>query len=340
MIRNGVAAPYRRFNRRQRDAADNAALVAAANVADAANLWVAAHLFNRDPITLATVALSETSNLGVVLMAISPYTMHPVHAAMAAATLDEYFPGRVQLCFGVGAPGGLKAAGIAAERPIETLRETLDVTRELLSGEAVKYNGHRYSKSGRLATSAHPLPLWLAASGPQMLELAGERADGLVISAATSPAFIRSCLDTVRRGEGKEHGSIRKAALVMCSVDTRLVALTTACGGGSPTFYGTPISPVIWNWPNGLDQNAFAAAFAAKDRLRADELMTDDIVMRHRLAAAEQARAMLETYRTAGLDEIVALWRPVGRAVTTGAGHDSAAGHADTEIIPFSSGLI
>lgn len=283
------------------------ALVAAADVAGAANLWVAAHLFNRDPITLATVALSETSNLGIVLMAISPYTMHPVHAAMAAATLDEFFHGRVQLCFGVGAPGGLKAAGIAAERPIETLRETLDVTRELLSGEAVKYNGRRYRISGRLATSAHPLPLWLAASGPQMLELAGERADGVVISAATSPAFIRSCLDTVRRGEGREHRSIRKAALVVCSVDTEARrAHDRVRRSLAYVLRGAHHARNLELAGSRLDQNALAAAFAAEDWVRADELMTDDIVMRHSASGTpEQARAMLETYRSAGLDEIV-----------------------------------
>ncbi|HZB92714.1 MAG TPA: LLM class flavin-dependent oxidoreductase [Stellaceae bacterium] len=47
----------------------------------------------------------------------SPYAVHPVYAAMAAATLDEYFPGRVQLCFGVGAPRDLEAAGIEAPQP-------------------------------------------------------------------------------------------------------------------------------------------------------------------------------------------------------------------------------
>jgi len=65
-------------------------------------LWIACHLFRRDPITLAAMALSVTERSRVALMALSPYSIHPVLATMAAATLDEYFPGRVRLCFGVG----------------------------------------------------------------------------------------------------------------------------------------------------------------------------------------------------------------------------------------------
>ena len=192
------------------------ALAETADAAGAANLWLACHLFNREPIACAAAVLSASRSLGAVLMAMSPYTVHPVYAAMAAATLDELFPGRVQLCFGVGAPAALEAVGVAAEHPVETLRESIEVARELLSGEPVKFAGTRHRISGRLAMGAHRLPVWLAASGPRMLELAGEKADGVVISAGTSPAFIGWCLNIVRRGEERGGRAVRKAALVVC----------------------------------------------------------------------------------------------------------------------------
>ena len=198
------------------------AIVELADAAGATNLWIASHLFHREPIACAAATLAASRNIGVVLMAMSPYTVHPIYATMAAATLDEYFPGRVQLCFGVGAPRDLEAAGIAAEHPLQTLRETLEVARSLLllAGETINFSGQRYKISGRrLAMGARPVPLWLAASGPRMLELAGEKADGVVISAGTSPAFIRWSLDHVRRGEERAGRSIKKAALVFCSVD-------------------------------------------------------------------------------------------------------------------------
>ena len=58
----------------------------------------------------------------IALMAMSPYSAHPVFIAMAAATLDEMYPGRVILCLGAGAPADLKAAGIEATKPLVTHR--------------------------------------------------------------------------------------------------------------------------------------------------------------------------------------------------------------------------
>jgi 5,10-methylenetetrahydromethanopterin reductase len=112
--------------------------VAAGENGGAAAIWIANHLFQRDPITLAAMALAQTKRIRVTLMAMSPLTVHPVQAAMAAATLDEFFPGRVTLCLGVGAPADLKSIGIAAERPLRIMREALEMARALLAGETVQ----------------------------------------------------------------------------------------------------------------------------------------------------------------------------------------------------------
>jgi 5,10-methylenetetrahydromethanopterin reductase len=284
------------------------ALVEASEAAGAANLWLAAHLFSREPIASAAAALAASRTLRIVLMAISPYTVHPVYAAMAAATLDELFPGRVQLCFGTGAPAALQAAGVAAERPVETLREALEVARLLLSGESVRFAGERYSIAGRLAMGPHRLPLWLAASRPRMLELAGEKADGVVISAGTSPAFIAWCLQLVRRGEERGGRAVSKAALVVCSVDADARrAHNRVRRRLASILRGAHHARNLELAGSRLDQMALAEAFARENWPRVDELMTDDLVVRHCASGTpDQARGMLEAYRDAGLDEIVA----------------------------------
>jgi len=284
------------------------ALVETADAAGAANLWIAAHLFNREPIASAAAALAASCNIGVVLMAISPYTVHPVYAAMAAATLDELFPGRVQLCFGVGAPGGLEAAGVIAERPIETLREAIEVARLLLSGEPVNFAGHRYRIKGRLAMGSHRLPLWLAGSGPRMLELAGEKADGVVVSAGASPAFIAWCLQSVRRGEERAGRAVKKAALVICSVDDDAHRAHDAVRRRlAYVLRGAHHARNLQLAGTRLDQVALAEAFTQENWPRVDALMSDDVVVGHGASGTPaQARARLEAYRDAGLDEIVA----------------------------------
>ncbi len=251
--------------------------------------------------------LGASRNIGVVLMAMSPYTVHPLYATMAAATLDELFPGRVQLCFGVGGPRALEAVGLTAEHPVQTLREALEASRLLLSGQAVHFSGRRLQISGRLAMGEHPLPLWLAASGPQMLELAGESADGVVLSAGTSPAFVRWCLDLVRRGEQRSGRTIRKAALVACSVDAD--ARTAHNRVRRRLAYILRSQHHARNLQmagSSLDQIALAKAFGEEDWARVNELMDDDVVTRHAASGTpDQALAMLSEYRTAGLDEVV-----------------------------------
>src|ERR1700759_445080 len=120
-----------------------------ADEGDASTVWLASHLFQREPIATAALALAHTKNLSIALMAMSPYSVHPLYATMAAATLDEHFPGRVKLCFGVGAPRDLEAAGLGAEHPIGTLREAIALSRALLSGEIVTMQGERFKVSGR-----------------------------------------------------------------------------------------------------------------------------------------------------------------------------------------------
>ena len=61
-------------------------LAQAADQAGVGTLWVASHLFQREPIASAAMVLARTVHLSIGLMAISPFVMHPVHATMAAAT--------------------------------------------------------------------------------------------------------------------------------------------------------------------------------------------------------------------------------------------------------------
>src|SRR5437016_3519333 len=129
----------------------------AAERAGADSVWVSSHLFLRDPFASAATILAATTRVRVALMAVSPHVVHPVHIAMAAATLDEVAPGRVVLCVGTGAPNDLADAGVVPQRPLATLRETVELVRLLLTGEPVTYKGEVFRVQGRrLAPSGTP----------------------------------------------------------------------------------------------------------------------------------------------------------------------------------------
>lgn len=280
--------------------------VAVADRAGASRIWIANHLFLRDPISLAGVALGASRALRVNLMAMSPFTIHPVQLAMAAATLDEFYPGRVGLCLGSGAPADLVSVGIDSARPLGPLREALRLVRALLSGETVTFEGKSYRVAARqLVHGAHAVPLTVAASGPKMLEMAGAEADAVLISAGTSVEFVRWSLDHVARGANGR--PVRRVGLAYASVDDdpgrahdrlrRILAIT---------LRGAHHRQNLELADNRLDQDRLRAAVAANDWHAATALITDRIVEAHAASGTPaQLAARLRAYADAGLDEIV-----------------------------------
>jgi 5,10-methylenetetrahydromethanopterin reductase len=282
------------------------AKVRAGEAGGAARMWVANHLFQRDPVTLAALALGASSRLPVSLMAMSPYSIHPVQAAMAAATLDEAYPGRVTLCFGVGAPADLDSVAIVASRPLKPMREAVEIARALLAGETVRYEGGTFKVRNRaLANGARKVPIVLAASGPQMLELAGAIADGVLISAGTSVEFVRWCLDHVQRGAGGR--KLRACGLVYSAVDAereaayaRLRRMLAILLRGAHHAMNLELAGTV------LDQAALRQAAARDDWAAAEALITPEVLARHAVCGTPaEVRARIAAYHAAGLDEVV-----------------------------------
>lgn len=293
------------FEGRER-AGEVADLARTAEAGGAGTIWAANHLFQRDPVVQSFAALAATSRLRTALMAVSPYVVHPVQIAMAAATLDEHFPGRAVLSVGAGAPGDLDAAGVERTAPLATLRETMAVTRALLAGETVAHEGERLRVAGRaLENGPRAVPIVLAATGPKMLRLAGAEADGVLLSAATSVEFVRWCL-----GEADEGGKgrrIRHVGLVFASVDEdervaydrlrRLLAFILRGAHHRPNLEMAGVS---------LDQEAVYAAVGRGDWDAAAALVSDEVVARHTVSGTpDQVRARIAEYRAAGLDDVV-----------------------------------
>jgi len=286
--------------------ADIPAQARAAEQGGASTLWIACHLYLRDPITTAALALGATQRIKIALMAMSPFSIHPVFIAMAAATLEEMYPGRVILCLGAGAPADLKAAGIDSPRPLKTIGEAVKVCRSLLAGEMTDVQGEVFRVSGRrLANGGRNVPIVLAASRPNMLKAAGRETDGVLISAATSPPFVKACIEQAATGVAGR--SFRKYGIVY----TRLGATEKA--GIDPIR--RPIGFVLRGAHHAenirlsgatLDQAALAEAYAAENWNEVDRLVSDDVVRRHAACGTPaQVKARLDEYRAFGLDEVV-----------------------------------
>jgi 5,10-methylenetetrahydromethanopterin reductase len=278
-----------------------AAQAKAAEEGGASTLWIACHLFLRDPVTTATHALASTRRIRIALMAMSPYSTHPVYIAMAAASLAELHPGRVILCLGAGAPADLKAAGVESPRPLVTISEAVKICRSLFAGEMADFHGKVFNVSGRrLINAPCDVPIVIAASRPNMLQLAGRETDGVLISAATSPPFVKACLD--QADAGKPPKPIRKA----CIVYTRVGSIDSTRRPIGFVLRGAHHAENIRLGGAKLDQSALAAAYASENWAEVDRLVSDDVVRRHAACGTPaEVRDKLAEYRAIGLDEVI-----------------------------------
>lgn len=143
----------------------------------------AGQLFDHDALLLLALAAQATRRIELGSWVLPVQPRHPVVLAQQALTLQAASRGRLLLGLGVGhAEVVERRLGLSSEKPVACMREYLEVLRPLLARERVEHVGARLRLALRLdGPEAPPPPLFVAALGPQMLRLAGRRADGVAI---------------------------------------------------------------------------------------------------------------------------------------------------------------
>jgi 5,10-methylenetetrahydromethanopterin reductase len=141
-----------------------------------------------------------------------------------AATLDELAGSRFVLGIGPGSPTVLARHGIAFDRPLARLCETVGVVRRLVRGEEVRWDDAGSEAGVRLdfAPVRPAIPIYLGVTGPRALALAGEIADGVILNGFVSVAYTRRAIETVRaaaRAAGRNPSSVEIAASIHVAVD-------------------------------------------------------------------------------------------------------------------------
>jgi 5,10-methylenetetrahydromethanopterin reductase len=180
-------------------------------------LWVAdSQSIFRDAFVLLGVAAARTSRVLLSTGVTNPVTRHPAVLAGAFATLAELAPGRVVLTIGRG-ESAVRTLGL---RPATTVRleEAVRTLRALLAGEPVEWEGQEI----RMTWTGPPVPVFLAASGPRTLRVAGRLADGVLFQVGADPRLVRWALAQIEAGAreaGRTLDDLTLCARVGCSVD-------------------------------------------------------------------------------------------------------------------------
>jgi 5,10-methylenetetrahydromethanopterin reductase len=179
--------------------------------------WVPEDPFYRGAFTLASAIASGTSTIKIGIGVLNPYTRHPALTAMEFAALDELSGGRAILGIGAGLKDWIEGRlKIPYTRPTAAMRECIEITRRLFRGEQVSYEG-RVFQTDRIKLSFKPsraeIPIHLGVLGPKNLELAGEAADGVLLSVMSSQQYVTFAMEHVRRGLAKSGRTEREFAV-------------------------------------------------------------------------------------------------------------------------------
>jgi 5,10-methylenetetrahydromethanopterin reductase len=183
--------------------------------------WITdTHLVCRELWVTLTACATATSRIRLGPGITVPHTRHISVTASAIATLHELAPGRLVLGVGTGGSAsetmGLSVAKTARVATLESMAHAL---KHLLRGEAIRLDT---GTDARLAWLPQPVdvPLYLAGSGPRMLDAAGRLGDGAIMYSGVAPWLLDAALACV-------HAGARAAGRAPADVDIAIWAPTS-----------------------------------------------------------------------------------------------------------------
>jgi alkanesulfonate monooxygenase SsuD/methylene tetrahydromethanopterin reductase-like flavin-dependent oxidoreductase (luciferase family) len=150
----------------------------------------------RSAFVPAAAVAQATEQVTVGTYIVNAYGRDPWLAGLCARDLNELSGGRFVLGVGTGNPHFNDwYMGVDSSRPMKKMRDYLEVVRRVVSGqlgEAVRFEGpeHRIRWRASFEPATPSIPVYLSASGPNMVRLAGEVSDGVGVGIMASTAFM------------------------------------------------------------------------------------------------------------------------------------------------------
>lgn len=288
------------------------------------SVWTA-EAWGYDAATPLAYLAAKTSKIRLGSGILQVGTRTPALLAMTAMALDSLSGNRFLLGLGVSGPQVIEGwHGIPFARPMQRLRETIEIIRKVTHGEHLSYQGDIYQlplangEGKALKASVPPrpnLPIYLATLGPKNLELTGELADGW-LGTSFMPEHASIFLDPIAKGATRAGRSITNieiqvsAGVVDFSDDIESliaprkpgIAFTLgAMGSRQSNFY------------NEVYQRAGYADIAHevqdlwldKQREAAIARVPDELVLKTNLiGSVEMVRERLRMYKQAGVNSL------------------------------------
>jgi 5,10-methylenetetrahydromethanopterin reductase len=191
-------------------------------------VWQAESRLVREATVPMAAFAASTERLIVGSGVVNTWTRNVALLASTFVTLDDLAPDRIVLGIGAWWDPLARKVGIDRKHPLRCMRETVEACRRLFTLEEVTIDGEFVHLDGvRIDvvhgdTSPRKIPIYIGATGPKMLELSGEIADGVVLNYMVSPAYNDDAMERIDAGArraGRTVEEIDRPQLVVCSLD-------------------------------------------------------------------------------------------------------------------------
>jgi probable F420-dependent oxidoreductase len=275
------------------------------------SVWIA-ETGGPDPFVLAG-AVAERTKTARIGLAVSPvYFRTPATIAAATGTVAQLAPGRFVL--GVGASSHAMVEswhGLPFARPVTRVRETVTIVRSMLAGDKVSFAGRTLRTKGFrvLVPPPAPVPIYVGALRPPMLELAGEVGDGVVVNLFPPEALPRM-LEHVAAGArraGRDPVRLECVCRHQVLVTDDKEGARSLFRAGLAGYFATPVYNKFLAW-YGFEEEAalIDEAFRTGNRDLSRLAMTDRLVDSLGIfGSAEECRARVAEYARAGVTTAV-----------------------------------
>lgn len=278
-------------------------------------VWQADSRLVREATVPMAAFAATTNRIAVGSGVVDIWTRNPARLAALFSTLDDLAPGRILGGLGAWWEPLATKVGVDRTRPLLAMREVVEALRALLRCDGpVTYAGRYVHLDGVELDYVHQerrakqVPIYIGATGMQMMALTGEIADGVVLNYLVSPDYNRRAMEALASGAdraGRSVDDIDRPQLVVCSLaDDRAAALDAArllvtqylgqqphimAASGVPAALLERIGAEL-TWPARHEQV-----------LAASKLVPDEVVqMLCAAGTAEECRAKVDEYIAAG----------------------------------------
>ncbi|MFI0898185.1 LLM class flavin-dependent oxidoreductase [Streptomyces sp. NPDC020983] len=189
-------------------------------------LWVGEGRLRRDAVTQLALAASATRHCYLSSGIVPFRTRNVAVLAMTWKTLHQLAPGRVRLGLGAWWEPIASRAGVHTASPLTAMEEVVAVLRTLFAGGTATCHGKyvdveeiRFDGVEDEAGATYPVPVYLAAVGPRMLELAARIADGVLLDFFLPAGYLSRTAPGALTARQSSPAPLDMPQLVACAVD-------------------------------------------------------------------------------------------------------------------------